>query len=286
MIIILSVLQLQNSLADSSFILILQVIIATLGVILSFWVANYRGEMAATKYTLKEARRREHVLMLVDEPMHILESSLLVIDGILKVWYTHPGKLNTMRVDIYSDKSPETSFLFEHLSTGYPQLWQAICRFQDSYNKIVDQVLAIYQRALDLLEEKWGAITDLRTGVTSPKTYAAEAIDNFSKEVTNRLQWGKEPLKATVKTPDIITFWSTDIDSVPWADAETIVHDLNSILEDPEVFRQLQQLWEEAKLLRKEREQICSQLDRIKAFTRAGIFLRGSCTVGREANYE
>ena len=69
-------------------------------------------------------------------------------------------------------------------------------------------------------------------------------------------------------------------------DAEKIVHDLNSVLEGPEVFGQLQQLWEEARPLRKERDETYLQLERIRASAHAGIFLRGLCTVGNQASYE
>lgn len=281
----LSTLQIPNLLADPVVILILQVAIAAVGVAVSFWVANYRGEMAATKYTLNETRRREHALMLVTEPLKSLQNSLRYVERILQVGTTR-GEFYIFKVELHEHRSPEIEFLFEHLKNGYPQLLQAIYRYQDSYNKIVDRVLTTYRRALDLLEQTWGVEPDLLTVVTSPKIYAARAIEAFSKEVTNRLVHEDEPRIATVQSPGTINVWSTNIVAFPETDAERIVHDLNSILEDPEIFGQLQQLWEEARPLRKERDEIDFQLERIRAFAHAGIFLQGSCTAGREAHYE
>lgn len=281
----LSTLQIPSLLADPVVILILQVAIAAVGVAVSFWVANYRGEMAATKYTLNETRRREHALMLVTEPLKSLQNSLCYVERILQVGTTR-GEFYIFKVELHEHRSPEIEFLFEHLKNGYPQLLQAIYRYQDSYNKIVDRVLTTYRRALDLLEQTWGVEPDLLTVVTSPKIYAARAIEAFSKEVTNRLVHEDEPRIATVQSPSIINVWSTNIVAFPETDAERIVHTLNSILEDPEIFGQLQQLWEEAKPLREERDEIDFQLERIRAYAHAGIFLHGSCTAGREAHYE
>lgn len=274
-----------RELADPVVILVLQVIIAAVSVIASFWVANYRGEMAATKYTLNETRRREHALMLVAEPIQSLKGSLRYIEQIFQVGTTSIGELYQFKVDIHARKSPESEFLFEHLNTGYSQLWQAICRYQDSYNKIADQVLATYRRALDLLEQRW-IETDLLTVAPSPKIYAARAVEAFSKEVTSRLVYENEPRFATIQGSNIIMVYSTNIQTMSERDADEIVRDINSILEDPKVFGQLKQLWEEARPLHKERKQIDIQLERIRAFAQAGIFLQGSCTAGRKAHYE
>jgi len=259
----LSTLQIPNPLADPIVILVLQVVIAAASVVVSFWVANYRGEMAATKYTLNETRRREHALMLAAEPIQSLKGSLRYIETILQVGTTSTGELYLFRVEIDEHSSPEIEFLFEHLNTGYPQLRQAICRYQDSYNKIVDRVLATYQRALDLLEQMWGAETDLLPVAPSPKIFAARIIGAFSKEVTSRLVHENEPRLATVQSPSNINVGGTNIPNMPETDSERMVNDLNLILEGSEVFGQLQQLWEEARPLRKERKQIDYQLEHI-----------------------
>ncbi|MFX0207084.1 MAG: hypothetical protein ACFFDT_13935 [Candidatus Hodarchaeota archaeon] len=285
----LSTFQISNLLADPVAILVLQAIIAALGVAVSFWVANYRGEMAATKYTLNETRRREHALMLVSEPMRNLKNSLLYIEKILQVGTTSTGEFYLFKVDIHENKSPEIEFLFEHLKTGYPQLWQTICRYQDSYNKIVDRSLATYRRALDLLEQKWGAMGDetkLLTVAFSPKIFAARAIEAFSKEVTSRLVYENEPHLATVQSPTTITVGGRNIETMSEFDAQTIAYDLNSVLEGTEIFGQLEQLWEVAKALREERDQIDYQLNQIRAYAHAGIFIQGSCIAGRKAHYE
>ena len=270
-----------RELVDPVVILVLQVVIAAVSVIASFWVANYRGEMAATKYTLNESRRREHALMLVTEILQSLQGSLRYIEQIYQVGTTHTGEFYIFKVEFNEHRSPESEFLFEHLNTGYPQLLQAIYRYQDSYNKIIDRVLVTYRRALDLLEQMWGAEPNLLTVASSPKIYAARLIEAFSKEVTSRLVYENEPRSASVQSPDIINVWSTTFATKSKTDGERIVHDLNSILEGPEIFGQLQQLWEEARPLRKEREQIDIQLERIRAYAQAGIFLNGSCSAGR-----
>ena len=279
-----------RELADQVVILVLQVVIAVVGVIVgvivSIWVAKHYGEMAATKYTLNETRRREHALMLSAEPMQDLKRSLYYINSILEVGVHHAGELYLFKVDINRHSSPEIEFLFEHLKTGYPQLWQAICRYQDSYNKIADRVLETYRRAMDLLEQMWGAEPDLLTVAPYPKIYTARAIEYFSKEVTSRLAHENEPRTATVQSQNNINLWSTNLATKSETDGERIVHDLNSILESPEVFGQLQLLWEEARPLREERDQIDYQLERIRAYAHAGIYLQGSCTAGRKAHYE
>lgn len=274
--------------ADSTDILIMNLIISLGGVLLAFWVANYRGEMAATKYTLNETRRREHALILVDEPLSSLKGSLFHFDNIMRIWVdTKTGELSIHNIDISDRISPAEELLHEHLKTGYPQLLQSMNRYQDSFNRMANQVLATYQRGMDLLVQKWEAETDLITVRPSPKIYAAKMINIFSQEVFNRLYQKNEPVLSYVcPNPTVFMIGTHPSQTMNSRDAKRIVDDLNSILESPEVFGKLQQLWKETKLLIKEREKIDYGLDKLRTFTRAGIYLQGSCKAGREAHYE
>ncbi len=269
-------------------IFILQALISVAGVLVSYWVATNRGEMAATKYTLNETRRREHALLLVDEPLSSLGGSLLYFDNIMRIWVdTKTGELSIQNIDISDRISPAEELLHGHLKTGYPQLLQSIIRYQDSYNRIANQVLTTYQSGMDLLVKKWEAETVLITFGTSPKIYAAKMINLFSQEVINRLYQRNEPVLSNVSpNPTVFIIGTTPSQAMNSRDAKRIVDDLNSILESTEVFGKLQKLWKETEILIKERQKIDYDLDKLRTFTRAGIYLQGSCKAGREAHYE
>ena len=122
-------------------------LISLLGVVVAFFVANYRGEMAATKYAQSETKRREHERILITNPINNLKPYLYDIKNILN----HGSQY----LDIHQLRSPDTEFFYEHLKTGYPKLWQTIFRYENTYNSRASQVDSIYQSASDLLEKKW-----------------------------------------------------------------------------------------------------------------------------------
>ncbi len=121
-----------SALADPIVILALQALISLLGVAASFWVATNRGEMAATKYAQNETQRKEHERILITTPLDQLKTSVYRIDNVL---------INCSQyMDIHQFRSPDAEFFYEHLKTGYPELWQTIFRYESTYNSRAHQV--------------------------------------------------------------------------------------------------------------------------------------------------
>ena len=257
--------------ADSIDILIMNLLISLVGVLLSFWVANYRGEMAATKYAQSETKRREHERILITNPINQLKTYLYDITNIL---------INrSQNIDIHKLKSPDAEFFYEHLKTGYPKLMQTINRYEDSYNRIANQVNSIYQSASDLLEKKWKHDPDLNIKVHQLKSHINQIIAHFSGEVAHRLINNTKPKLSSIhpNDSDTIIVGSSHIIIYSFIDRETVVNDLNLILEGSEVFGKLQQLWEKSKSLSEVRSQIHYELELMKSLVYAGVTLKGSC---------
>ncbi len=252
--------------------------LATIGA--SIWVANTRGEMAATKYAQNEAQRRDHWRTLVTNPIVHLKNKLPDINNI-------PSS-NRQNIDIHESKAIDTDFFYEHLNTGYPQLMKKICRYQESYNGKVNQVNLVYQRASDLLEQKWEADPDFTNMKPDIKSVINQIISNFSSEVAMRFVNKIEPRLVSIPSnvPNAILIASMHIMIYDSIDIEKVVSDLNLILESTACYGELQQLWEDSQPLSKLRNQIWVELNRIKGWVMAGVPLKGSCSAGREANYE
>lgn len=269
-----------NALADPLVILVIQALISLLGVAAAFWVANYRGEMAAAKYAQSETQRREHMRTLITNPINQLRTYLYDINNIL--YNRHQN------IDIHKLKSPEAEFFYEHLNTGYPPLMQTICRYKESYNGIVDQVNSIYQKASDLLEQKWGDEPDFINMEPPLKSFIDQVIAYFSDEVAQRLVNNTEPKLSSIypTDSDTIMVGSSYIIIYSPIDRKKVVSDINLILEGSEVFGEIQKLWEESKPLSEVLIQINYELNLLRSLVYAGVPLKGSCIAGREANYE
>lgn len=265
----------------SSLIDPINTIISLLGVVAAFLVANYRGEMAATKYAQRETKRMKHAKILVTQPLSLFMRRLYHINSIFG---SRPKK-----IDIHNlKKTPDFEFFIEHLNTGYQPLFQTFCGYKDHYNEIVDQVIETYQRAEYLLVQKWRREPDFNTIEPPLKSYISQFIAHFSEEVTRRLINDTEPKISSLHPQDTekIIVGSAHIEIYGLEDREKVVNDLNLILESSEVFGKLQQLLEKAKPLLEEYDEIHYQLNLIRSLVNAEVPLEGSCKAGRKANYE
>ncbi len=269
-----------NALADPIVILALQALISLLGVAASFWVATNRGEMAATKYAQNETQRREHERILITNPLDQLKTSVLSINNVLINRFHY--------MDIHQSRSPDTEFFYEHLKTGYPELWQTIFRYENTYNSRVSQVELIYQNASDLLEKKWGDDPNFNIETHQLKNDIKRIIEAFYGEVVRRLIHDTELQlpSAHLEDPPRIIVGATHIMITSGIDIEKAVTDLNSILEGSVVFVKLQQLWKKYKSLSVNHSEIHYELDHMRALVHSGVHLKGWCTVGIAAKYE
>lgn len=261
-------------------VLVIQTLIGLATIAASIWVASTRGEMAATKYAQNEAQRRDHWRTLVTKPINHLIKQLLQISNIL-----HRRR---QKIDIHKLKSIDTEFFYEHLNTGYPQLMQTICRYQESYNGKVEQVNSIYHRASELLEQKWEDDPEIINMKPHLKSFINDLIGYFSSEVAMSFVNNTEPRSVSIPTnsANTILICNSHIIIDESIDREKVVSDLNLIFESTEVYGELQKLWEESQPSSKVPKQIIDELNLIRGWVMAGVPLKGSCSAGREANYE
>ena len=245
---------------------------------------NRRQDRDLAERTLKEDKIRRHSLRLVDKPLNALEQRLLPYDAILGIIVDlSKGELRGRKIKIYGQSRAENC-LCEHLENGYPEIWKAIQDYKDSYNGIFNRVLKTHKRGMDLLVQKWDAETNLKT--VKPLRKRALIIRDFNAEVVNRLFQGYEPNLPCVKNLIEVWYGSILLSAENESEANRIVDDLNSILESPEIYGELQNLWEEAKFLREERNKIVYELKSLRFSVAEWVHLEGFCTVGIDAHYE
>ena len=74
---------------DPNIMLLLQIIIAVASIIISgftsYWIATRQGEMAATKYNLRERIRKEHARELIEHPLERLQSTIARPDALIQI---------------------------------------------------------------------------------------------------------------------------------------------------------------------------------------------------------
>ena len=253
---------------------------AFISTIVSFLVAIYFGEMAATKYAQKETKRREHERILITNPLAQLQRAVYHIDNFL---------INrSQNIDIHQLRSPDVEFFHEHLKTGYPKLWKTILEYKNTYNSMANQADSIYQSASDLLEKKWEDDPNLKIEAYQLKSNIKRIIESFSGEVVRRVIYGNEPqlMSAHLRDPPQIIVGANNIMITSGIDLGKIVTDLKLILEGSEVFGELQQLWEKSRSLSIVQSDIYYELELMKSLVHSGVHLEGWCTVGIAANYE
>ncbi|MBC8458004.1 MAG: hypothetical protein H8D67_08425 [Deltaproteobacteria bacterium] len=146
---------------------------------------------------------------------------------------------------------------------------------------------AIYLNAVDLLKQKWVVEPDFNNLVSPLTSYIELIMTYFPNEVTRRLIHGEDPQLARPHPQDQDTIMVGSSHIIIYSfDRETVIKDLNSILEGSEVFGKLQLIWEKVNPLYEDLKQIKEEIESIRASVHAGLNLKGSCSVGKEANFE
>ncbi len=261
---------------DDATILLLQAGIAAIGVILSIIVANRWGELAATRYTLNESRRREHAQVLVTE---IQRLGISYVESIFDVW-VNQEKLAKHKVNIHYFMSSNIELFLAHLETGYNSLYKDILNYQDNYNKKVDTVLAIYNKALTILNE-FSAKQSVRWAVGPPRV-----IEAFVGEVIRRLVHQNQPNVATIIEHNVM-FGNQILASADNVTEEEKIRDIvNSLFERQEIFGELKTVWKDIQPIGEKHKNINKQLEQISAYVNSGVYLSGSCPAGKAAGYE
>lgn len=276
-------LQLPNPLEDPLTILILQVIIATAGVVVAFFVATYRGEMAATKFSINETRRRDHALRLIEKALESIKESLTNIELILGVRPKSSDELTIGKMDIHKMVYPEKELLLKHLETGYEQLYGMISNYQETYNKLADSSLVIYNKAIQTLKD---ACKEETLGFSVDIKYA-RTIEAFSGGVTSQLAHSNSSKLARYARDNHVWLGSYDIVArLTQEQGEKLAKAINSLFQDPEIFGQLEQIWKDAQPLIEDRNRIKNEINMLKTYVEAGVHLEGSCQAGMKAGYE
>ena len=164
-----------NCIMGSTEELILQLITNSLfpilvAAIVAFIVASIFGEMAATKYAQKEARRRDH-------HMHLTQG------GTTKSFLYNYGdtslKLNESKGEYstYRARDPDDlddrdlSNLVAHLKTGYPEIYKSIKHHSSNYNKMVDKLIDIGSLTESRLRESLQGFIESKDVVHYQSTY-------------------------------------------------------------------------------------------------------------------
>lgn len=266
---------------DPNLTLIIQIIIAAVTIFGSFfgswWISKRQGEMAASKYVLTDKKRMDHANDIVEGQLYELEMyNIMNPQAIMKVLVSD-GKLTNYQFDIQLEEPfpIEYEFLFSHLKTGYPDLYQNLIHYKQSYNHLSNQILQYYN---DMLE-KWGfslrkaenyiviirIISEIFSNAFNSNQSIQEAkteydIHNFVRLSGNRFKVRSEQ------------------------DAQEIRETINVIFR--EHFDDVSAFWETIQSLREEQKTINTAFKRIDNNIQAGLPLKGYCSAGRTAGYE
>lgn len=276
-------LQIPNPLADPVMALLIQIVITAAGVVVSFFVATYRGEMAATRFTLDETKRMDHARILVNSTFVNIRGTLPYVNEMLKVREKDEGGLSIITAKIVrGDISYETKLMLEHLSTGYPHVEKAMTNYRVTYNLLADRTFEIYDKALQMLKD---VCSPERIGFEASISYEG-ILRAFSEEITNQFVFKRKPNLVKHTQDGYVRLGQYDILQISKDRGEILVRAINSLFDSHAIVGSLLLVWMDAQPLHAERKKIEDELNRIKAWVDAGIHLEGSCEAGIKAKYE
>jgi hypothetical protein len=265
--------------------------------VVSVYLSGRFGERAAANYSIKQGRKRDHHLALLDKPADELITEAgddrrfynLGID-----YYAKPRAINTR---VFPDleegqkrERSETDFLISHLETGYADIFVKLKELRQKRNKAIREVAKIAQEMTNQVTSAQ-LLPSLVLGRAPQPDWidplvVAQDFANISRAHWENETYNKPPIMQRIhdQLGDGWTVsWEYQVARTREENKALEIKNMLELMTRSEYYDRLVEVFKENEGLSSLGRPIQEALEGLRIKVKAGVPLKGSCVAGQEA---
>jgi hypothetical protein len=265
--------------------------------VVSVYLSGRFGERAAANYSIKQGRKRDHHLALLDKPADDLVNEVADDGRFYNLGIDYFSKPPAISTRTLPDLTPgqrrertETDFLISHLETGYPDVFSKLGELRQKRNQAVMNLVKIARGVSDHFTSARILPSNVLGNPAEPDwinpLILACDFANISRAHWQNQSYNKapqlQPIHDQMGEGWIVT-WEYQVARASDKKKAEEVKNMIELMARSEYYDQLGRLFRENEGLSSLGMPIQEVLEGLRIKVKAGVPLKGSCVAGQEA---